>query len=77
MKDCWPPNSPDLNPLDYSIWDEFINAIDWNKVKSKTTLIQQLKSSVKKIRESVIFESCTTWTNRLYQISQNDGNYLR
>ena len=22
-KDHWPPNSPDLNPLDYSIWDEF------------------------------------------------------
>ncbi|CAF4644113.1 unnamed protein product, partial [Didymodactylos carnosus] len=21
-KDHWPPNSPDLNPLDYSIWDE-------------------------------------------------------
>jgi transposase len=75
-KDHWPPNSPDLNPLDYSIWDEFANVIDWNKVKSKATLIQQLKSSVKKIRESVVVESCTSWTNRLYRMSQNDGNYL-
>ena len=32
-KDHWPPN---LNPLDYSIWDELINIIDWNKVQSKT-----------------------------------------
>ena len=31
--DCWPPNSPDLNPLDYSIWDELVNRINWNKVK--------------------------------------------
>ena len=76
-KDRWPPNSPDLNPLDYSIWDEFINVIDWSKVKSKTTLIQQLKSSVKKIRELVVVESCTSWTNRLYRMSQNDGKYLR
>ncbi|CAF1494370.1 unnamed protein product [Adineta ricciae] len=76
-KDRWPANSPDLNPLDYSIWDEFANAINWNKVKSKTTLIQQLKSSVEKIRESVVFESCASWTNRLYRVSQNDGNYLR
>ena len=53
-KDHWPPNSPDLNPLDYSIWDEFVKIIDWNKVKSKATLIQQLKSSSKKIREPVI-----------------------
>ena len=22
-KDIWPANSPDLNPLDYCIWDEF------------------------------------------------------
>ena len=76
-KDHWPPNSPDLNPLDYSIWDELVNAINWNKVKSKTTLIQQLKSSVKKIRESVVFESCASWTNRLYRMCQNNGNYLR
>ena len=75
-KDHWPPNSPDLNPLDYSIWDEFVKVIDWNKVKSKVTLIQQLKSSVKKIHESVIVESCTSWTTRLYRMSQNDGNYL-
>ena len=26
--DCWPPN-----PLDYSIWDELVNTINWNKVK--------------------------------------------
>ena len=75
-KDHWPPNSPDLSPLNYSIWDEFVKVIDWNKVRSKATLIQQLKSSVKKIRESVIVESCTSWTNRLYRMSQSDGNYL-
>ena len=55
--DCWPPNSPDLNPLDYSIWHELFNTVNWNKVKSKTTLIQQLRSSFKNIRESVVFES--------------------
>ena len=38
-KDHWPPNSPDLNPLDYSIWDEFVKVIGWNKVESKATLI--------------------------------------
>ena len=72
-KDHWPPNSPDLNPLDYSIWNELVDTINWDKVKSKTTLIQQLKSSFKKIRESIVFES---WPNRLYRISQDDGNYL-
>ena len=76
-KDQWPPNSPDVNPLDYSIWNELVNTINWDKVKSKTTLTEQLKSAVKKIRESVVFESCASWTNRLYRILLNDGDYLR
>ncbi|CAF3402410.1 unnamed protein product [Rotaria socialis] len=76
-KDRWPPNSPDLNPLDYSIWDQLVNNINWNKVYSKTTLIMELKLSVKKISESVVFESCACWTNRLYRLYQNDGSYLR
>jgi hypothetical protein len=76
-KDHWPPNSPDLNPLDYCIWDEFVKVIDWNKVTSKPTLIQELKRAVKKIRQNIVFESCACWTNRLYRMSQNGGNYLR
>jgi hypothetical protein len=76
-RDTWPPNSPDLNPLDYCIWDEFGKAIKWEKVTSKTTLIGELKRAVKKIRIDVVRESCVTWTNRLYRLVQNDGNYLR
>ncbi|CAF0904727.1 unnamed protein product [Didymodactylos carnosus] len=76
-KDHWPPNSSDLNPLDYSIWDEFVHVINWDKVKSKATLIQELKRAVKNIREEVVFESCNSWTNRLYRLSTNDFGYLR
>lgn len=72
----WPPNSPDLNPLDYSIWNTFVHQMNWNKVRSKKTLINELKRAVKKIRETVIFESCNSWTNRLYRLSKNDYNYL-
>ena len=75
-KDHWPPNSPDLNLLDYSIWDEFAQQINWAKVKSKKTLIDELKRSVKRIRDSVVLESCESWTNRLYRLSENKGNYL-
>ncbi|CAF3244156.1 unnamed protein product [Rotaria socialis] len=78
-KNHWPPNSPDLNPLDYSIWDEFAHAIQcqWDKVTSKATLIDELKRSVKTIRQDVVFESCSSWTNRLYRVSKTNGCYLR
>jgi transposase len=76
-KDHWPPNSPDLNPLDYSIWDEFGQQINWTNVKSKKTLIDELKRAVKRIRDSVVVESCKSWTNRLYRLSMNNGSYLQ
>ena len=64
-KDHWLPNSPNLNPLDYSIWDEFAQQINWAKVKSKKTLIDELKRSVKRIRDSVVLESCERWMKTL------------
>ena len=75
-KDHWPPNSPDLNPLGYSIWNELVKAIKWNKVNSKVTLIKQLKCAVKKISNKVVFESCDSWSKRLYRLSKNNFNYL-
>jgi len=50
-KEHWSPNSPDLNPLDYSIWDEFVHQINWDKVQSKKTLIDELKRAVKKLEK--------------------------
>ena len=76
-KDAWPGNSPDLNPLDYCIWDKFAQTIDWHKVTSKSSLISELKRYVKKIRLNVVRESYSVCTNRLYRTTQNNGNYLR
>ena len=59
-KDHWPPNSLDLNPLDYSIWDELVHQVNWDAVTSKTTLISELKSGVRKISPDVVFESCSS-----------------
>mgnify|MGYP002380159210 CR=1 FL=1 len=67
-KDHWPPNSLDLNPLDYCIWDT---------VTSKKTLIVALKRAVHKVSQDAVFESCSSWINRLYRLVQNKGNYLK
>ena len=74
-KDTWPTNSPDLNPLNYRIRDKFAQAINWDKVTSKSSLIAELKRGVKKVRLDVVRKSCSASTNRLYRMTQNDGNY--
>ena len=70
-------NSPNLNPLDYCIWKEFSQAIKWNLVTWKISLIAELKHGVERIRLYVVRESRSVWTNCLYRMTQNDGNYLR
>jgi hypothetical protein len=32
-KERWPANSPDFNSLDYAIWNELVQTMDWNKSK--------------------------------------------
>jgi len=75
-KDHWPPNSPNLNPLDYFVWDECVHQIRWDKVRSKQTLIDELKVAVKRIRLDKVAESYSCWTNRLYRMARNNGGYL-
>ncbi|CAF5147283.1 unnamed protein product [Rotaria magnacalcarata] len=72
-----PPSSPDLNPLDYCIWDKLAHQVNWDAVTSKTTLINEVKRAVRKVSLNVVFEICSSWTNRLYRLSQVKGSYLR
>jgi len=37
----------------------------------------RMKVCSKKIRKNVLFESCRSWTNRLYRMSQNNGDCLK
>jgi hypothetical protein len=76
-KDHRPPKSPDLDPLDYSIWDELARSVNCGKVTSITILIAEVKRAVGKIRQQLVFESCASCSNQLYRMSQNDGDYFQ
>ncbi|CAF1400836.1 unnamed protein product, partial [Rotaria sp. Silwood1] len=76
-KDHWPPNNSDLNPLDYCIWNEFAQYVNWEKVTSKSTLIDELKRAVKKIRQDVVLQNCSSWAVRLQRVLENDRCYLK
>ena len=75
-KSRWPPNSPDLNPLDYSIWDEICAHMDWSKINDKKSLTRQIKIGVKKIRAEVLHRSIDSWTKRIYRMLKNKCDYI-
>ena len=42
----WPVNSPDLNVLDYFVWDASGNNIQWKMVHNYDTLIKEIKKGI-------------------------------
>ncbi|CAF4105925.1 unnamed protein product [Rotaria magnacalcarata] len=54
-----------------------IKCVNWKKVTSKATLIDELKCAVKKIRQDVVLQSCSSWTARLNRVLKNGGGYLK
>ena len=75
-KDRWPPNSPDLNPLDYCIWNEIVTGMRWDRVLCKTTLISEIKHAVRILRKEILLDSCTRWYTRVRKVGAADGAYL-
>ena len=39
----WPPNSPDLNPIDYAVWSALQQQVQHNR---KFTTVDQLKQAI-------------------------------
>ncbi|CAM4816947.1 unnamed protein product [Rotaria magnacalcarata] len=76
-KDRWPPNSPDLCPFDYSLWNELAKLMNWKKITTKELLIQEIKHSVKKIEKEKILNSVNDFTKRLRIIKETGGEYVR
>ena len=62
-KDHWPPNSPDLNLLDYCVWNEIAQMIKRNTLTARKTLSVALKHAAKEISKDVDFESCLSGAN--------------
>ena len=76
-KEHWPLNCPDLDSLDYRIWNELVQQLNWDAVISKITLISELKGAVLKVSLDFVFESCSSWMNRLYRLCQGKRYYLK
>src|SRR5215469_8828939 len=64
--DLWPPNSPDLNPLDYKIWGILQQRIYQRKVNNIEELKRRLIEEWCNIQQSVIDTAIDEWRSRLH-----------
>ena len=76
LKDMWPPNSPDINPLDYSVW----GTLDSKVRATPHSSIDSLKASI--IREwdnmtsDYIVKSCKRFRHRVEAIVAAGGGHI-
>ena len=48
-KQKWPPNSPDLNPLDYYFWNAVVTRMNTKKIKNREDLIKEIENGFEKV----------------------------
>ena len=76
-KPCeWPPNSPDLNPLDYYVWKALQELVYQEEIKS----IHQLKARVRwawdKLDQRKISEAIDDFSKRLKMVVSERGGHI-
>lgn len=77
-KDSWPPNSPDINPLDYHVWGSMLEKFGHLNPQPKD--IQELKSALTKIWDELsqdgICKSITSFRKRLRACVNAEGGHF-
>ena len=74
-KDDWPPNSPDLNPLDYSVWNALSEKVYDRQVKfgSPAELRETIKEKWEEVSVELIRGSIRQWKSRLLAVVRAEG----
>ena len=74
--DHWPPNSPDLNDLEFAIWDDFEKKVWKNKPHDAESLKQGIIKEWRDYSQEIIHNALDSFRKRLRQIIKADGGYI-
>ena len=74
--DLWPPNSPDLNPIDYKIWRVMRDRVYQKKVKDVNELRERLVEVWAGLQQNVIDDAIDQWCRRLHACVQAGGGHF-
>ncbi len=75
-KHFWPPNSPDLNPLDYYVW----GVLERDSNKSSHQTVEELKAAIRRAVERMdrthLINACTRFRARVESVIECDGSWI-
>ena len=72
----WPPNSPDLNPLDYFYWNEVKNIMVQTPFMSLIDLKAKIRRACSLISQDSKKKAVSSFTSRVRAVENLKGAYL-
>jgi len=74
--DLWPPNSPDLNPVDYRVWGLIQERVYMTAVRDTADLKWRLIETWSNIPQTVIDKAIDVWGLRLRACVKAKGHHF-
>jgi hypothetical protein len=72
----WPPNSPDLNPVDYKIWSVLQERVYRSRIRDVNHLRERLLEEWSRFDQSIIDKAVKQWRLRLRACVRADGGHF-
>src|SRR6218665_1166917 len=72
----WPPNSPDLNPVDYKIWEIMQDKVYRTKIRDIEKLHQRIVHAWEEFDQLVIDAAIGQWHTRLQACVEAEGGHF-
>jgi len=75
-KEFWPPNSPDLNPLDYHVWSVVERIINKSQHPNVTSLRTAIETAFVDMNSATLQRACERFRSRIEAVIQANGGYI-
>jgi len=72
----WPPNSPDLNPVDYVIWSVMHVRVYQTRVHDVDELRQRLIAVWCELEQHIVDDAIDQWWRRLLACVDAEGGHF-
>ena len=75
--DKWPPNSPDLNPLDYTIWTSVVQRVKHRRYESQHLLKEAIERAWETMDEEHVRRVTCSFRKRLEAVVATNGEHQK
>ena len=75
-KEAWPPNSPDLNPLDFYYWNAVVTRMKRNIYSTVDELKEEIRRAMSLIPEEEIQKAVMSFNSRVRRVEDANGNLI-